>query len=542
MKKHQSSIDGFVAKTPRRNLGDVHETSLPSVGQSNRPAVSESQGREMSATRQSVRRMDIDESLRNIGDDVERPKQKRRLGILRRRNKKPLSRRQKITRRIVGVIIILVLAMFVFIGIKALIKGMGVFNGNLFGFFMSKPLKMDANGRTNILVLGSTDDDPNHPGNDLTDTMMIVSLDQNKKNAYMFSIPRDLWVEYGKACDSGYQGKINVAFSCQNSGKDTKAEQDRMTKTQKFVGSIVGLDVQYTVHVNSVVVRDAVNAVGGIDVDIQGSGGAPGIMDRNFDGQCAFKCYWVKYSNGVHHLDGQHAMYLSMARGDDGYAAQIYGTYGLGRSNFDREVNQQKVMLALQKKATSGGVLANPTAISSLLDAVGDNLRTNFESSELQTLMKLGREIPANKIQRLSLIDGDNPVVTTGMVDGQSVVEPTAGLYDYTGIQAFIKRQILMGDVIREKASIAVYNATDTYGVARQKANDLTAEGYNITTTDNAPTTDYTGTTLYVLTKKKPATQKKLEALYGVVAKENPPFSAPSGTDFMIIFGKNTSN
>lgn len=535
MKKHQTSVDGFVSRTPRRDVAAIKKSTLARQGESNRPSIGTSSGQELAATRQAVRRRDIDESLKGIGDDVEQPKRRRRL--FGRRDKKPVPRYRRIIKRIVILLVLLALAIGIFLGVKALMRGTSVFTGDIFGFLQNKPLKMDKNGRTNILILGSTDDDPNHPGNTLTDTMMIMSLDQNKKNTYMFSIPRDLWVKYGQACDSGYEGKINVIFSCQNSGSSKDAEQDRMTKTQKFVGAIFGLDLHYTVHVNSIVVQDAVNAVGGVDVNIEGSNGAPGILDRNFDGQCAYKCYWVKYTNGVHHLDGQHAMYLSMARGD------VAPTYGLGRSNFDREVNQQKIILALRQKAISAGVLANPAAVSNLIDAAGNNLRTNFASSEVQTLVKLAQEIPADKIQRLSLIDGDTPVVTTGTVSGQSVVKPVAGLYDYSDIKAFIQRQIVMGDVIREHASLAVYNATDQYGVARQKANELTADGYTVTTIDNAPANNYSDTTIYDITKKKPATKKKLEALYGTVAKTTqPPFAAPAGTDLVIIYGKSSSN
>ena len=81
-----------------------------------------------------------------------------------------------------------------------------------------------------------------------------------------------------------------------------------------------------------------IDAVGGVDIDIQGSNGAPGVLDRNFDWRCNYKCYMVKYDNGVHHLDGERALFLAMARGS------VEPTYGLGNSNFDREKNQQKII------------------------------------------------------------------------------------------------------------------------------------------------------------------------------------------------------
>ena len=392
---------------------------------------------------------------------------------------------------------------------------------------------MDANGRTNVLVLGSTDDDPNHPGNNLTDTMMVVSIDQKKKDAVMFSIPRDLYVDYGQACPAGYQGKINVYFSCSNPGKTDASEQDRLRKTEKFVGKIFGVDIQYGVHVNSVVVRDAVDAVGGIDVNIEGSGGAPGILDRNFDGQCNYSCYWVKYDNGVHHLDGAHAMYLSMARGDRA------PTYGLGNSNFDREKNQQKIIIALKKKATSTGTITNVGKVTGLIDALGKNLRTNFQTSEIRTLMTLGKEIPVDQIKTLSFIDATPSLMTTGMVYGQSVVQPSAGLYNYSDLQAFIKKSLSSNKVIREGAHVAVFNATSQTGYAQAQANKLTKLGFTITAVQNAPAGTYNDpVAVYQLGKGNTATKAKLESTYGVKVKTaTPPFSVSSDTDFIVIYG-----
>jgi anionic cell wall polymer biosynthesis LytR-Cps2A-Psr (LCP) family protein len=66
-------------------------------------------------------------------------------------------------------------------------------------------LASDANGRTNVLVLGIGD--PGHAGEKLSDTMMVVSLDAHSKKVTQISIPRDLRVDipgYGK-------GKINSA-------------------------------------------------------------------------------------------------------------------------------------------------------------------------------------------------------------------------------------------------------------------------------------------------------------------------------------------
>ena len=116
-----------------------------------------------------------------------------------------------------------------------------------------------------MLILGSTDDMAGRDGANLTDSMMVLSVNQTKKDVYIYSIPRDLYVQFGRACNSGYAGKINEYFICSADGSGEEAEKQRMDETRKFVGNIFNMDIQYAVHVNTVVIRDAVNAVSSLD-------------------------------------------------------------------------------------------------------------------------------------------------------------------------------------------------------------------------------------------------------------------------------------
>ncbi len=52
----------------------------------------------------------------------------------------------------------------------------------------------DANGRTNILLFGSGGKEWDE-GTDLTDTIMVASIDPEKHRATLISIPRDLFVQ-----------------------------------------------------------------------------------------------------------------------------------------------------------------------------------------------------------------------------------------------------------------------------------------------------------------------------------------------------------
>jgi polyisoprenyl-teichoic acid--peptidoglycan teichoic acid transferase len=523
MVKKTHSMDGFVPRrTERRVIGQASSKSVIGNARSEQSsAISSSRG---------FSKKDLEDSLSKI--DTSLPKSQTKKGFFQRKSK--LTRKQIIKRVTLAIAIILVL-LGGWVGYRILKAGSNIFKGNiLVGLTQSKALQQDVNGRSNILVLGTSEDDPGHGGAYLTDSMMIVSVNQKNKTVDMFSVPRDLYVKYGMACNSGYEGKINEYFNCVNDDWTSKdAEQERLTKTRKFVGDIFGLDIQYGVHVNNTVIKQAVDAVGGVDVDVQGSGGASGVLDRNFDWRCKYTCYLVKYDNGVHHLDGEHALFLAMARGD------VAPTYGLGNSNFDREKNQQKIIIALKQKAVTTGTLADISKVTSLIDALGDNLRTNFEASEIRTLTQLGIDVSTANINRISLFGDDNAVVKTGAYNGASVVMPASGIFDYSGIQAFLKKQLSNNPITREGAKIVVLNGSTTVGVAQTEADKLVQKGLIVDEVSNAPAGTYADVEIYQVGDEKPKTKTKLEVMYGVkVKKTQPPVTVTSDTSFVIVLGK----
>lgn len=549
MNKQQSSIDGFVPRRAGSTLGELHTVKNP---QSRVAPIDRSlhSGDNHSTSligserpQKAIGRLDIDESLQQIDDEGSQKKKSRRA---RRKEKRANDRRprRKVLRIAKWVAIgLVILAVLIggYVALKAFLATHSVFQGNVFDILTkNEPLKEDENGRSNFLILGTSEDDPNHPGGNLTDSMMIVSIDQDAKNAFMVSIPRDLYIDYGGACTSyRYQGKINAYFSCSNEGTKAADEQDRLAKTQSLVGEIFGLDIQYGVHVNNTVIKDAVNAVGGIDVDIQGSNGAPGVLDRNFDWRCRYQCHYVKYDNGVHHLDGEHALFLSMARGD------VAPTYGLANSNFDREKNQQKIIVALKEKATSTGTLTNVGAVTSLIDSFGNNLRTNIETKEIRTLMDVAANMKSEDIVSVSLFGADGGVVTSGPYNGQSVVMPVAGIFNYSGIQAFIDKNFSSDPIVREAANITVFNGSGAAGVARNFADKLIAQGFIVDDVADAPKDTYEDVEIYALNDENPKTAEKLKTLYEVTLRTTaPPVSVTGATDFVVIVGKapETSN
>lgn len=541
MKNTRPSIDGFVPRKPGSQLGELHQprhAERPSISPDRQLYSEEDSIRDSIGTARPYKalgRSDIDDSLREIDDSTQQTKK------LTRRQRKALDRQirpRSKKKRIVKIVLLLILAGILgvggYLGAKVLFAGESVFQGSIFEIVQNEPLKQDANGRSNFLILGTSEDDPGHGGAYLTDSMMVVSIDQTQKNVFMFSIPRDLYVQYGRACNSGYAGKINEFFNCVSDDYTSDAaEQERLTETQSFVGSIFGLDIQYGVHVNNTVIKDAVDAVGGVDVDIQGSNGDPGVYDRNFDWRCNYQCFLVKYDNGVHHLDGEHALFLAMARGD------IAPTYGLGNSNFDREKNQQKIIVALKDKATTTGTLTNLSKVTGLIDALGNNLRTNIQTKEIQTLMKLGADIKTEDIKSISLYDDKNKVVMSGPYNGASVVMPSAGIFNYTDIREYIARSISSDPVIREQVSIVVLNGSGVIGAAQVEADKLENQNFIIDSVTNAPEDTYEPIEIYQIGENTSGTIEKLKTIYpnAVVKTTAPPVTVDDSIGIVLLIG-----
>ncbi len=551
MTRQKHSLDGFVPRRAGSPLGELPSATnrLPEAREAPRreigtpkPLVKPAEVAKQPETRSGISRSEIDESLRGI-DEPEAHE------IHRRKHPFSFGKIKKIIKWVVILVVVVAIGIGAYVGFRTLMASGNIFQGNIFDILQNQPLKQDTSGRTNILILGTSEDDPGHQAGNLTDSMMVLSVDQNKKNAYMISIPRDLYVKYGQACDPGYQGRINSYFSCVGGNpKDINATRTALGKTGDFVGGILGLDVQYGVNVNYTVMRDLVNAVGGtISVNIE-SRDPRGQMDSNFDWKCGVgdrkvsraqvlkRCppagHFIDYPNGLATLDAEHALYLAQARGD---AAP---TYGFEQSNFDREKNQQKIIKAIREKAVSTGVITDFGKVTGIIDSLGNNLRTTFEAKEIRTLVDLAKNIPSDSIQSISLIDGDTPMMTTGNVDGQSVVHPAAGTYVYGPLEAYIQKQLSSNPVTREEAKVVVMNGSSIAGAAQVESDKLAKQGLLMGPIANAPDGSYGRVTIYQIDKTKTATAAKLKEIYGVTPlTTKPPFTVTGDTAFVVIVG-----
>lgn len=300
-------------------------------------------------------------------------------------------------------------------------------NSNVLSALLPASIEKTDN-RTNLLLIGYSADDPGHAGAQLTDSIMIISMDKSKKSGYSLSIPRDLYVRipnYGSA-------KINEAYQAgeQQSFSEPGYSAGGKGLLQKVIKENFDIDVHYTVVINYSAVRDITTALDGITVNIE-STDPRGIYDPNFKPEEGGP---LMLANGQHLIDGQTALRLTRARGS------TFGSYGFPRSDFDRTINQQKVFAAI-KSEINLWLLLDPRQNKDFFDAVADNIQTDIGIREVLPIYSLMNSIPENNMKQINLSDVDkvNYLASYRTPSGQSALIPAAGINNYSDIQSLIK-------------------------------------------------------------------------------------------------------
>lgn len=387
-------------------------------------------------------------------------------------------------------------------------------------------LRGEGDGRINVLLLGRGGE--GHEGADLTDTILLASIDPVNKKAGLVSVPRDFWVSSG-----GQSSKINAVYAnaknkaLRTNSKDKgKAHDAGVDAIKQAVSKVLGVPVHYYTMVDFAGFKQAVDIVGGVDINVPAD---LAVSERLWDSTTG-RPYYLNVPAGQQHFDSTKALYFTRSRKTS------------ARGDFDRSERQRLFITALSQKVLSAGTYTNPVKVTQLMDAFGSHVSTDFSVGDAVRLMQISKGISGPAITSIGLADQPNVLVHTDMISGQSVVVPKAGISDYTEIQNFIRTKLPDGYIIKEKAKVDVLNGTAVSGLATKKADELKAYGYSIAKVGDAPTKAYDKTILVDLTgNKKPYTKNYLERRFGVKAVSKLPDDTIQAqrADFVIILGSN---
>ncbi|HEX5744106.1 MAG TPA: LCP family protein [Candidatus Saccharimonadales bacterium] len=383
-------------------------------------------------------------------------------------------------------------------------------------------LRGESTGRVNILLLGRGG--AGHDAPDLTDTMMLASIDVVNDKTTLISLPRDLWVNVPGAgvmkLNAVFEtGEFNYLGQQAPGTTDPKAIQAGYDLVDQAVEDVLGIDVHYNALVNFHAFEQAVNAVGGVRVNVPEDLVDPTMSWENGDSPVIAK-------SGVHDFTGAKALRYVRSRATT--------------DDFSRTERQRAVLVALKSKVVSAGTLSNPLKLSSLIDSFGDNVDSDLSVKNAQRLYQLTKDIRSADTESVGFDKGESPLVTTGNVYGQSVVLPKAGLFEYDAIHRFIRLQLKDPFLIQENAGVLVLNGTLLPDAAKKKADELKKYGFNIAGIGNTPGAGWDKTVLIDLSGgNKKHTRNALERRVGVTASSglSDDTIQTNGADFVIIIG-----
>lgn len=315
-------------------------------------------------------------------------------------------------------------------------------------------IKEDNNGRTNVVLLGIGGG--SHDGPNLTDTIMLASIDWKKNTITLVSIPRDLWVP---DLNNGVN-KINEAY---NLGGLSKAES--------VVNGVTGQPIHYGLRLDFQGFVDAIDSIGGIDVTVAHtlddyhypiSGKEDDTCDhttndlQQFNATASaqtdtdifefFPCRYkhLHFDVGPQHMDGESALEFARSR------------HGVGSegSDFARSARQQLIIEAVRNKLITSAFF-NPSKLLSLFDIVKNSVDTDISQEELGLFLNKILFFKNAKIQSAVVDYGDYATGRAGLLqlapitpeyDNLSVLIPRVGNGDFSEIKSYVACEVTKGN------------------------------------------------------------------------------------------------
>ena len=221
----------------------------------------------------------------------------------------------------------------------------------------------------NILLLGT--DSRGSTKYLRTDTMIVLSVNQEKGEAKMTSIMRDTWIQI-----PGYEGqKLNAA--CVYGGPEL---------TMRMINEYFGLNLEYYALVNMKCLVQLVDSLGGIRLDITRA--EAGAMNRliasdaeSGDSNRNFATSKVHSGTQVL-LNGKQALAFSRIRKQD--------------SDYARTERQRTVLLTIARGMQGKSLISLAGIVTGMLQYV----ETNLSFDEIMTIVNVCMKLDLNNLQQ----------------------------------------------------------------------------------------------------------------------------------------------
>ncbi|MBM3256356.1 MAG: LytR family transcriptional regulator [Candidatus Moranbacteria bacterium] len=226
--------------------------------------------------------------------------------------------------------------------------------------------------RINLLLLGKAV--PGYPGSDLTDTIILASINPVTYQASMLSIPRDLYVAIP---GTKRYTKINAIYVY---GLKLGGHQKGIELLKQAVAAVTGQKVDYYMMVNFSAFEQGINTLNGVEVDVPES-----IYDNRYPGpNYSYQTFAIE--KGPHHLDGATALKYVRVRHAAG------GDFGRARRQ------QQVIEAAKNKFFEKRGLKESLSFFNEILKIIQANVKTDVEFTDYFPFLLLLKDINVNQV------------------------------------------------------------------------------------------------------------------------------------------------
>jgi LCP family protein required for cell wall assembly len=388
--------------------------------------------------------------------------------------KKYLAYKAKNT--VVFFVLVSLLSLFIgFVGFVALAQVSGVKLELVLPTIVTKTLpflKAEASKPEKLNILLTGVGGAGHEGTDLTDTIILASVNRRTKTVSMLSLPRDLYVEIPTSRGNSY-GKVNEIY--QRNLKNSTPELAMKSLADK-VTEITGEPVDKYLNIDFSGFKKFVDVLGGVEIDVPED-----LVDFEYpDENWGYQTFRIK--KGFQALSGDTALK---------YVRSRHST-----SDFDRSVRQQLVLRAIKDKLFSIDALTSPTKLSTLYSTVTGHIKTDLQFDEIIELAFFAKDLKSSNMLSFNLNDGCFQSVSFCQVGGflytplreqfggMSVLltegATATNVSEYSVIRKFANFIYNYPELFLENQEITLVNATKYTGLANNLAMELKKYGFNV--------------------------------------------------------------
>ena len=254
------------------------------------------------------------------------------------------------------------------------------------------------NDDISILFIGVDDSGKRDQGdnNIRSDALVLATLNNEDKSVKLVSIPRDTYT-YIPASDK--EDKINHAYAFNGA-----------QSTIDSVENLLQIPVDYYVRMDFEAFIDVVDALGGIRVNV------PYDMKEQDENDVANA---IELKKGMQIVDGSEALALARTRRQD--------------NDIERGKRQQMIIEAVMTKALSAGSV---TRYGSVIDAIGDNMKTNLSFRDMQSFFEYAKGgMPEVETITLDGYDDMSTGIYYWQLDQESLMEIQDVLQSHLGLK-----------------------------------------------------------------------------------------------------------